>query len=60
MENLINNVTKFTIEQIHEELYHIQKDLNWLDDSIALTNDQRQLYNDIKNRVKKVLGQRQY
>jgi hypothetical protein len=58
MENLINKVTQFTIEQIHEEMYQIKRDLDWLDSSIALTNDQRQIYNDIKSRVKKVLGQR--
>lgn len=57
MENLINSVTKFTLEQVYEELHNIQKDLNWLDDDIVLTKEQRRLFNDIKNRVKTVLRQ---
>ena len=42
--NLLNKVSQFTIEQIHEELYQIKKELCWLDDSVALTKDQRQLF----------------
>ena len=54
--NLLNKVSQFTIQQIYDELYLIKRDLAWLDDSIALTKDQRQIYNDINSRVKKLLG----
>ena len=54
--NLLNKVSQFTIEQIHEELYQIRKELCWLDESVALTKDQRQLFCDIKTRVNKILG----
>nr|QMP83209.1 MAG: hypothetical protein [Caudoviricetes sp.] len=53
---LIDKVSQFTLEQIHHELYQIKRDLDWLDDSISLTKDQRQIYNDINTRVKKLLG----
>lgn len=55
-KKLFDAVTKFTIEQIHEELYQIKRDLDWLDDNIALTRQQRSTYNDISTRVKKLLG----
>lgn len=54
--NLLNKVSEFTLEQIYDELYQIKRDLDWLDDSISLTKDQRQIYNDINTRVKKLLG----
>jgi|688.fasta_scaffold17628_6 hypothetical protein len=53
---LIDKVSQFTLEQIYDELYQIKRDLDWLDDSISLTKDQRQIYNDINTRVKKLLG----
>ena len=55
-KHLLDSVSKFTLEEIHSELYQIKKDLIWLDSTIALTRDQRQIYNDINNRVKKLLG----
>ena len=57
MNTLMNQVAKYTIEQIYEELYQIKRELSWLDDSLALTKDQRQTFNDINARVKKLLGQ---
>lgn len=53
---LLDEVSQFTLEQIYDELYYIKRDLAWLDDSISLTKDQRQIYNDINSRVKKLLG----
>lgn len=53
---LIDTVSQFTLEQIYDELHQIKRDLDWLDDSISLTKDQRQIYNDINSRVKKLLG----
>lgn len=57
MNTLMNEVAKYTIEQIYEELYQIKRELSWLDDSLALTKDQRQTFNDINARVKRLLGQ---
>lgn len=55
-KHLLDSVSKFTLEEIHSELYQIKKDLIWLDSTIALTRDQRQIYNDINNRINKLLG----
>lgn len=55
-KHLLDSVSKFTIQQIYDELYLIKRDLAWLDDSIALTKDQRQIYNDINSRVRKLLN----
>lgn len=57
-KHLIDKVTEFTLSQIYDELHLIKKDIDWLNDNISLTNDQRQLFNDINSRVKKLLGQR--
>lgn len=54
----MNKVTEFTLNQIYDELHQIKRDIDWLDDNISLTKDQRQLFNDIHSRVKKLLGQR--
>ena len=53
---LLDEVSQFTLEQIYDELHQIKRDLDWLDDSISLTRSQRQIYNDINSRVKKLLG----
>lgn len=55
-KHLLDSVSKFTLEEIHSELYQIKRDLNWLNDTVALTKDQRELWIDINNRVKKLLG----
>jgi len=55
-KHLIDKVSHFTLEQIYDELHEIKKDLNFLDESISLTKTQRQIYNDINSRVKKLLG----
>lgn len=55
-KHLIDKVSQFTLEQIYDELYEIKRDLNFLDDSISLTKSQREIYNDINTRVKKLLG----
>jgi hypothetical protein len=55
-KHLIDKVSQFTLEQIYDELYNIKRDLDWLDDSISLTKSQREIYNDINTRVKKLLG----
>ncbi len=53
---LLDEVSQFTLQQIYDELHQIKRDLDWLDDSISLTRSQRQIYNDINSRVKKLLG----
>lgn len=45
-----------THEEIYNELYRIRNDLCWLDEDIALTKSQRELFFDIKTRVKRMLG----
>lgn len=55
-KHLLDKVSQFTLEQIYDELYLIKRDLAWLDDTIALTKDQRQIYTDINSRVRKLLG----
>lgn len=57
-KHLLNKVTEFTLTQIYDELHQIKRDIDWLDDNISLTKDQRQLFNDIHSRVKKLLGTR--
>lgn len=52
----MDKVSKFTLEEIYSELEIIKKDLNWLDDTIHLSKSERQLFNDISFRVKKLLG----
>jgi len=54
--HLMDKVSKFTLEEIYSELETIKKDLNWLDDTIHLSKSERQLFNDISFRVKKLLG----
>ncbi len=56
--DLLSAVAKLTLEDIHTELSLIKRDLNWLEEDISLTNKQRTIYNDIKRRVKKLLGER--
>lgn len=45
-----------THEEIYNELTRIKYDLCWLDEDICLTKSQRELFVDIKNRVKTMLG----
>ncbi len=55
-DRMLENLQKFSSEEICEELYKIKNDLTWLQDDIALTTAQRQLFVDICHRVKKMLG----
>jgi hypothetical protein len=55
-DRMLENLQKFSSEEICEELYKIKNDLLWLQDDIALTTSQRQLFVDICHRVKKMLG----
>ncbi len=55
-KHLLDKVSQFTLEQIYDELYEIKRDLNFLDETISLTKSQRELYNDINSRVRKLLG----
>jgi len=55
-DRMLENLQKFSSEEICEELYKIKNDLLWLQDDIALTSAQRQLFLDICSRVKKMLG----
>jgi len=42
--------------EVYQQLQAIKRDLGWLDETIALTKDQRELFVDIKTRVRELLG----
>lgn len=55
-EQEFDKFSKFTHEEIYDKLYELKRDLCWLDEDIALTRAQRELFYSIKNRLKTLLG----
>lgn len=56
MEQNFKHFTALEPTEVYKELQAIKRDLGWLDDDIALTKQQREIFCDIKNRVKNLLG----
>lgn len=54
-ENL-DTLSKFTHEEICEELYAIKLRLMWLENAASLTKDQWVEFNSINNKIKTLLG----
>lgn len=52
---MLENFYKKPQEEVFRQLLEINADLSYLDRDIALTENQRKLYFDIRNRVKKLL-----
>jgi len=52
---MLENFYKKSQEEVFRQLLEINADLFYLDRDIALTENQRKLYFDIRNRVKKLL-----
>lgn len=53
---ILDHLSKYTHEEICEELSQINRNLDWLNEDIALTLKQRTIFNDMTRRVKKLLG----
>lgn len=56
MDQNFERFSKLPPGDVFLQLQTIKQELCWLDDTIALTKDQRQLFSDINNRVKDLLG----
>ena len=49
-------LSKFTHEEICEELYAVKLRLMWLENAVSLTKDQWVEFNIINNKIKTLLG----
>lgn len=60
MSNIIDHdfehFSTLTHEEIYKHLLEIKREMCWLENTVSLTMDQWQIFNDVKNNIKSLLG----